>query len=588
MASVANEGLAAPEGQRYWLKRSAPLLVLSVMLLVLPLGLLKTLHQPMGAMMWDLYIYLDATNRISSGQIPSIDFFAPVGALGYYLFAGANWLFPNGHPLLLSAWSLLVVTAPLMAVVLIDVQRRSPALAFALLAPFLLYALLPFNIGSFYPYPGSEGFGIYNRQVCQLLYVLAAALVFVKDGRRLCGIVAACMLALFFIKITGIVAGALMCISALAAGRLSLKHSTIAAGIFATCLLVLELATGLVSAYIGDILALLQLNDETLLPRLLKSASMNIGVSLATAGLCIALAVADLVRVRERLRDAASAPSAKSFSAIADLPFVWITIFLLAGLFFESQNTGSQPLIFLYPLVLAAGLDHYRRHGNTVRSGVVAVLALAVVIPPAVTIVQKATRAWVGMLGTVRLDHRNLKTLGAFAIRPSFAERAKLMEAMFVENRKAFDELALAGEPFSVLLFSDFDFQWAWLENADRAVSAVLAFESLENVRFDTVMSIDFVNPFPWLMDRKAPRHIAIGADPTRAVPPPGNAENDAIRTVDLALMPTCPATPTQTDLLALYAPALLPTHTRVTLTPCYDAFVRNGLMPASSGSQRP
>ncbi|TCQ28212.1 hypothetical protein [Rhizobium sp. PP-CC-3G-465] len=588
MASVANDLRAAPEGRYFRLKQFAPVLALAAVVLALPLALLTTLHQPMGAMMWDLYIYLDATNRIAGGQIPSIDFFAPVGALGYYLFAGASWLFPNGHPLFLSAWSLLVVTVPLMAVVLIDVQRRSTALAFALLAPFLLYSLLPFNIGNFYPYPGSEGFGIYNRQVCQLLYVLAAALVFMKDCRKLCGVVAASMLALFFIKITGVVAGALMCGMALAAGRLSLKRSVIAASIFTTILVGLELATGVVSAYIGDILALLLLNDETLLPRLLKAASMNIGVSLATAGLCLALVLTDLDLVRQRLRNAASAPSPKTVSAILDLPFVWISVFLLAGLFFESQNTGSQALIFLYPLLLATGLDHYRRHGNTVRSGVVAVLALAVVIPPAVAVVQKASRAWVGMLGTVRLDHQNLKTMGAFAIRPSFAERARLMEAMFVENRKAFDALAAAGEPFSVLLFSDFDFQWAWLENADRAISAVRAYETRQGIRFETVMSIDFVNPFPWLMDRQAPRNIAIGADPTRAVPPPGDAENDAIRTVDLALMPTCPATPTQTALLALYAPALLPGHVRVSLTPCYDAFIRNGLLPTSDGSQRP
>jgi hypothetical protein len=153
------------------------------------------------------------------------------------------------------------------------------------------------------------------------------------------------------------------------------------------------------------------------------------------------------------------------------------------------------------------------------------------------------------------------------------------MEAMFVENRKAFDALAAAGEPFSVLLFSDFDFQWAWLENADRAISAVLALEARDDVRFETVMSIDFVNPFPWLMDRQAPRAIAVGADPTRAVPPPGAAEEAAIRAVDLALMPTCPATPTQTRLLELYRPALSPTHTQIGLTPCYDAFIRNELV---------
>ncbi|KQR68690.1 hypothetical protein [Rhizobium sp. Leaf341] len=579
MASVANEMLAAPDGLRVRLKRLAPLLTLVAVLLLLPLALVTTIPQLMGAMMWDLYIYLDVTNRIAGGQMPSVDFFAPVGALGYYLFAGLNRVFPQGHPLLVSAWSLLVVTAPLMAVVLLDVQRRSTALAFALLVPFLLYALLPFNIGNFYPYPGAEGFGIYNRQVCQLLYVLSAGLVFVSNGRKLCGLVAVAMLALFFTKITGIIAGALMCTMALLAGRLRLTSALMAAGIFAAVLILLEGATGIVSAYLDDILALLRLNDETLLPRLLRAASMNIGISLATAGLCLALLLGNLPLVRERLQAVARHPSTRTIAALLDLPFVWISAFLLAGLFFESQNTGSQPLIFLFPLVLSVVLDQHRDHGNTVRSGVVAVLALAVVIPPALFVVQKASRAMVGMLGTVPLEHRNLRTLGAFAIRPEFAARARLMEAMFVENRKAFDALAAAGEPFSVLLFSDFDFQWAWLENADRAISAVLALEARDDVRFETVMSIDFVNPFPWLMDRQAPRAIAVGADPTRAVPPPGAAEEAAIRAVDLALMPTCPATPTQTRLLELYRPALSPTHTQIGLTPCYDAFIRNELV---------
>ncbi|TCM59004.1 hypothetical protein C8J36_101916 [Rhizobium sp. PP-F2F-G48] len=586
MASVAKDMRAAPERHWFRLKRSAPVLVLAAALLVLPLALLTTIPQLIGPMMWDLYIYLDVTNRIASGQIPSVDFFAPVGALGYYLFAGLNRLFPEGHPLLVSAWSLLAVTAPVMAVILTDVQRRSTALAFALVAPFLLYSLLPFNIGSFYPYPGAEGFGIYNRQVCQILYVLSAALVFVKDGRKLCGIVAVSMLALFFTKITGIVAGAILCTMALLAGRLSLRLAAIAAGIFAGVLVVLELSTGIVSAYLADILALLDLNDETLLPRLLRAGSMNIGVSLATAGLCLALLITNLSLVSQTLRRASSHPSVESISALFDLPFVWISAFLLAGLFFESQNTGSQPLIFLFPLLLAVAVDQFRRHGPTARSGVVAVLALAVVLPPALLVVQKASRAAVGMLGTVRLDHQNLRTLGAFKIRPEFAARARLMETMFVENRKAFDQLAAAGEPFSVLLFSDFDFQWAWLENADRAISAVLTLEARKGIRFETVMSIDFVNPFPWLMGRQAPRSIAVGADPTRAVPPPGAAEDEAIRTVDLALMPTCPATPTQTRLLELYAPALLPTHTRMTLTPCYEAFIRNGLV--ATGARAP
>src|SRR5690606_36540723 len=107
---------------------------------------------------------------------------------------------------LLASWSLMTVTVPLMALVLVDVQKRSVATAYALLLPFLFFSLLPFNTGEFYPYPGSHGFAIYNRQVSQLLYVLAAALVFVRGWKMLAAIATLAMLALTFVKVTGLVA----------------------------------------------------------------------------------------------------------------------------------------------------------------------------------------------------------------------------------------------------------------------------------------------------------------------------------------------------------------------------------------------
>jgi hypothetical protein len=574
---AASAEASAAHGRTTSLSRNAPVLALFATLCILPLFLVVTIPQPVGPMLWDLYIYLDGTNRIAGGQVPSVDFFAPVGALGYYLFALAIRVFPDGHPLLLSAWSLLLVSAPLLALVLADVQRRSRATAFALLVPFLLYSLLPFNSGSFYPFPGSEGFGIYNRQVCQLLYVLSAALLFTR-GRRLCLILAATMLALFFIKVTGTVAGALMCLMALAARRLPLRSAVAAGAAFCLVLAGLELATGIVSAYIADILALLAVNEETVLPRLLKAASMNVAVSLAAAALCVALAITNRHVVGSRMAAAAASPSLATLGSLLDLPFVWVGVFLAAGLFFESQNTGSQAMIFLWPLLLAIACDQYRRHGATARFAIVAALAMAVCLPPAMTVVQKASRAWVGMLGAVPLEHRHLKTLGAFAVRPLFAERARRTRPIYIADRAAFQALADSGEPSSFLLFSDFDFQWSWLQNADEAITAVLAYEAAHDMRFATVMTVDFVNPFPWLMDREAPRSIAIGADPTRAVPEPGPDEIAAISGVDLALLPTCPVTPMQRDLLALYGPALETTHVRVALTPCFDAFIRNDL----------
>lgn len=68
-------------------------------LLTLPLAV------PIGPMYWDTYIYLDAAQRIRMGQIPSLDFSTPVGALGYYLFtwglepsrAPSRFFWSNGH-----------------------------------------------------------------------------------------------------------------------------------------------------------------------------------------------------------------------------------------------------------------------------------------------------------------------------------------------------------------------------------------------------------------------------------------------------------------------------------------------------------
>jgi hypothetical protein len=122
------------------------------------------------------------------------------------------------------------------------------------------------------------------------------------------------------------------------------------------------------------------------------------------------------------------------------------------------------------------------------------------------------------------------------------------------------------------------DFQALWLQTVDSAISAIDSYETVHKVRFATIMTIDFTNPFPWLMDRHAPKYVAIGADPYRAVPPPDQRVYDAVSAVDLALYPTCPPTMARLKLLKLYEPALAVGHRRITLTPCFDAFVRDGL----------
>ena len=158
-----------------------PLVVLALSVLACVALLSVPISVPLGPNYWDLPVYLDGAHRIALGQVPGIDFHAPVGALGYYLVFWAERLFPLGQSLLLVQFSLLAVTVPLMALVLIDLRKQPKIIGFALILPFLLFSVLPFNTQAYSTYPGVDGYGIYNRQVCVLLYVLVSALLFVSN-----------------------------------------------------------------------------------------------------------------------------------------------------------------------------------------------------------------------------------------------------------------------------------------------------------------------------------------------------------------------------------------------------------------------
>ncbi len=530
-------------------------------LLALPLSL------PIGPMYWDVVIYYDAANRIFSGQVPIVDFFTPVGPLGYYLFAGWLALFPNAQPTLLAHWSLLAVTGPLIALVAWEVDRRSRATALALLVPFLIFALLPFNTRDFYPFPGSDGFGIYNRQACQVLYVLVAALAFVRERRLKTAIAVAAMTALFFLKITGFVAGGVIAAYALLSGRVTLSSVLAGALAFALILAGMEFADGMVSHYVLDIAELVSMNGGTLLPRFLQATSLNFGVVGAAASLAVLL-----VWAGRRRADGDFAESG-----------LWLATIVFAGILFETQNTGSQAFIFLWPALLAVVIAAGRLADRPVLVLAIFGLVAATALPPAVRVVERAARTYVGAVRNVPLAQRNLKSLGAVDMRREVEARAEHMLRFYPEHRALYDNLVAVGELPTPVLYSDFDFQIGYLSAVDTAIDSIRALEAETGVRFDTIMSLNFVNPFPWLMDREAPLHIAIGADPTRAVPAPDSKEESAVADTDLVLYPTCPPTTANAMLYEMYSPALA-RHRRIRLDACYDAFVHPRFAAALAG----
>ena len=550
----------------------SPLVLLAAAILICTALLARPLSMPLGPMYWDLVLYLDAANRIGDGQVPVIDFFTPVGPLGYWLFAGLAKLFPSGHPLLIAQWSTLIVTAPAMALILRHLDRRSRPLALGLLLPYLVFQLLPINVEHFSYFPGTDGFGIYNRQISIVLYVLVAGLVFLRDRRLLAALLIWTLLAALAIKITGFVAGGFVAAFALAAGRLGWRMA-LAAGLSALALLgALELGTGIVSAYLDSIAALVAINAGAILPRFLQAASLHLDIVGAGAALVIALAWFERRELAHRVRAVHRERSPAAASHLLDHPLFWLIVTMAAGLFFETQNTGGQAFIFVWPVLLqllATALKDGGRRGLALGA-----LIAAMAIPPAETVLQRMGRTLLAQTTYVALPHTHLGMLGRVSQNREVMLNAETMMAIYPRHPKTFEDIAAANILPNSSLYSALDFQAGWLLAIDAGISAILAHEQQTGRRFGTILSLNFANPFPYLMGRSGVQHVAIGADPFRAVPAMDAQTQGEVEAADLILYPRCPVTVANARLRDIYTPAMQGRR-EIALGPCWTGYVK-------------
>lgn len=558
-----------------WLRRlraPSPLLLLACAVLAC-IGLLtQPLALPLGPMYWDLVVYLDAANRIADGQQPLVDFFAPVGPLGYWLFAWLDDLFPQAQPLLIAQWSTLLVTAPPMALILRDLDARSRPTALALLGPYLVFQILPVNVEHYSFFPGFDGFGIYNRQVSITLYVLVAALAFLRDRRLLVGVLVWTMLALLLIKVTGFLAGGLIGAFALMAGRIDGRQTAIAAVLACLPLLALELSGGMVSAYVESIVDLVSMNAGGILPRFLQAGSLHLDIVGAATLLILGLLVLGRAELGAAIVELARRRSLAALHALLDREPFWLAVVLFAGLFFETQNTGGQAFIFIWPVLLVI-LSNWLGSGR--RSAVI-VLALvaATAIPPLETVLQRAARTMLAQTGYSALPQTALGKLGQVSQHREVIARAQAMQEIYAADRPTFAAIAARGMLPSQSLYAELDFQAGWLLAIDSGIAAIRAHEAKIGSRFETIVSLNFANPFPYLMDRSAVRHIAIGADPFRAVPELDGETMAAIAGADLILYPQCPVTVANEALRERYAPAMVGRR-EIDLGPCWNGYVK-------------
>ncbi len=543
----------------------APLFWLVFALLLLIVLLSLQLNAPIGPMYWDSYIYFDAAQRIKMGQTPNADFSTPVGPLGYYLFAWGLSLFPKAQPLLLVQWSILIVAAPLMIGVLTKLHPRNRTTGFLILVPFLVFAIFPANTQSFYPYPGLDGFGIYNRHTSLLLYVLMCGLMFMRDSAKLALFCAAAMVALFLMKITGFLAGGLFGLAALLAGRISVRHVLQATAVASAALSVLELHNGIIGAYLRDIATLLALNEEALLPRFLTVISLKLDVILPASILFL------LLFWNEQHQ------TTSEQTRFFDRSSVWLAIGLLGGIILETQNTGSQEFIFLWPVLVMIFQRVQVRSQNFKIA--FTVLAAFCVIPTFAKVAHRTLRAVAVAPTYVQPLLPQLKNLGQVLTRPDFLQRAELFQSHYPENNAAYDALAKQGQLPSWQLYSEIDFQVFWLLSANQMITDLKSFETQNNIRLQSIMSLDFVNPFAWILDRDATRHIQIGNDPFRTVPALSEEAKAALEATDGILRPKCPTTTNRLALQRIYEEALQ-NRTAIALNPCWDLLLRPGLAP--------
>jgi hypothetical protein len=524
------------------------------------LGLALPIRLPLGPNYWDTDIYLDAAQRIRLGQIPNIDFFTSIGPLGFYLTAGIKALFPQAQPALLANWAIVPVLLPIAALIAWDIDARSRRLALAILIPLLFLTSLPINLHSLYPSPGFDGFGYYNRHVALLLYLLLAALLFVENRVLLTSLVAVLMIALFLVKVTGPASGAVLVGYAVLAGRIRFRDAAVAAGSVIACLGLIELTTGLVFAYLEDILDLAMLNSSSFLRRFLTLASIKFNV---IAPCLLLIGVLALAARRAKL------PATSLLSS----PLGWLSASLFALVLGETQNSGSLEFIGLWPVLILILKDYRRRTDDPLRMWVL-MLVMAVSLPSAIIFLERGARAVIAAPRYQALHVPDVGPLGRVSLKPELAERAIAQVEHYPKYNDAYEDLVRRGILPSATLFSEIDHQATWLLEVQQGIEAIHRWEAANRRQLNGFFALDFVSPFNHLLGRAAPLHVALGIDTERTNPKVTREMLDALRGIDAIMRPKCPVEVKRAAMSRQFAQAL-EGRQLIALSPCWDMYLR-------------
>ncbi|WP_394689675.1 hypothetical protein [Hoeflea sp.] len=540
-----------------------------IFLLALIVALMFPIELPIGPSFWDTYIYLDGAYRMEQGQEIYRDFQAPVGPLSYVLFGALHTLFAEANVVLLVQWCMIIVTAPVMAVISWSALERGSFAAFALLVPYIIFSVLPFNVMNWNVFPGVDGFSYYNRHGAVLLYLLVASLFFVRSRLALVAAISVLLLALAFTKINAFVAGGVILFVAVLTRRIGLTTSLAVAALCLGFTALLELATGVVSAYILSVFRLLENNTGVLLQNIMFAVSMRFDVIFA-AGLLALYLLISCIRGSENLialfeHDQSRRPTPNRL----DQDWIWLGVLILANILYESQNFGSVAFISIWPLLVVL-LVAMPAPKSAARPVMVILIAL-VALPTATKVMHAAVRAAASAIRDVSIPTPNLQASINLSAKKLTVEAAEKSRVVMADGRGTYELYAKAEILPHYWLYFDHRFQVNVLETMDQVIAAIYAREADLGRRYEVIDLRDFANPITAAMGRTPAKGVVIGGDPYRAVLPLTEEETLMLAQSDLVLLPTCPVTSAREKLLSDYASAY-EGFSRIRLTDCFDA----------------
>lgn len=570
----------AAAGRRFGRQVGHPAMVL-VLLAIIAIALLALpIRLPLGGNHMDLYFIMDGAYRVGLGQVPHLDFFAPSGGLPFYLLAGADRLFPQAQPLLAAQLGLLVITLPLMLLVTFDVQQRSRAAAFGLVIPFAILSLLPINAIEFYPSPGADGIGLYNRQSGMMLYVLVAGLVLMADGWGRNLVLAVALAALFFIKINVFIPAIVLVGFGLVAGLLGLRSAMVTLAGASGLIVAVGLGTGMLGPYLADIAAMVAHNRGHALGRLATMLSVKFDMILTMSALILTFLAFRAPELGRSLRLIASGSASERLGQLRQLlqlDAVLLTVGFIMAVAVEMQNTGSQEFAFLWPLLLAALLRLREESApRAVRwKPVLMVLFAAAILPTFVTILHRSARMAAVTPTYAALGLPELKGLDRVVTRARYIDHARAMSAHYADARPHYAALAQAGHMPSTILWSEIEYQTFYLLDLAEAAAALRQLEARTGRVFTTVYTPDNVDMMPYVLGRVPVKGVTVSLDPGRGFPASRRGRLvDAAAQADAILLRRCPVTPYALEVASLLEPALAGRKT-IPLTRCWDLAAR-------------